>query len=186
MNYLIAHHVSLWNTFQDGVGGLGTCTFGKMSLVFRHALQTPVGEIYTLESVRITYQQDWLIYRVCHRRPLSSSHFSLGGARGGRGDTSTYLVNCWTGVQSLASGKQNWGIAFSWSSASLMNLNDLSSCREKGERRLENKLRCEQDRRSTGTQPPWPWSHNCRLNLHAEEGLQLRLKLFSPSGQFQL
>ena len=55
-NYLIAHHVSLGNTFQDGVGGLGTCIFGKTSLVFRHALQTLVGEIYTLESVRITHQ----------------------------------------------------------------------------------------------------------------------------------
>jgi hypothetical protein len=55
----------------------------------------------------------------------------------GRGDARTYLVNCCTGVQSLASGKQNWGMAFSWSSASLMNLKDLSNCREKGEKVVE-------------------------------------------------
>lgn len=36
-----------------------------------------------------------------------------------------------TGAQSLASGKQNWGMTFSWSSVSRMNLKLLSSWNKK-------------------------------------------------------
>ena len=54
----------------------------------------------------------------------------------------------WPGPRSRKHETRN--LAFSWSSASLMNLKDLSNCREEGERMLKNKPRCEQDRRSTG------------------------------------
>lgn len=123
------------NIFPDCTGSLGICILREVILIFKEVLKYQWGKLRALhpsESLKSSIEL-WGLPSL----PRSLFLILIFGVK--RRDASTCLVNCWTGVQSLASGKQNWGIAFSWSSASLMSLKDLSNCREKGDRRLVDK-----------------------------------------------